>query len=63
MNREQKLESLLMTLFTLAPNVKQEHWDEVYEQYKNLDAIVHQPLSKIKTSDSAKRCVKFQREG
>ena len=45
MNREQELEKLLMTLFTLAPNVKLEHWDEVYEQYKNLDTVVQQPLS------------------
>ena len=44
MTREQKLESMLMQLFTLAPNVKQKHWDEIYEQYKNLSTVVQQTL-------------------
>jgi predicted Zn-ribbon and HTH transcriptional regulator len=50
MTREQKLESMLMQLFTLAPNVKQKHWDEIYEQYKNISTIVQQPLSGLQGS-------------
>jgi hypothetical protein len=73
MTREQKLESMLMTLFTLAPNVKQKDWDEIYEQYKNLSTIVQQPLSgsdrvpsspksASQTSDNGKRCRTFEEE-
>jgi len=54
MTREQKLESMLMTLFTLAPNIKQEHWDKVYEQYKNLDTVTQQSLSSSEQSSSPK---------
>jgi hypothetical protein len=58
MTREQELESMLMNLFTLAPNVKQKDWDEIYEQYKNLSTIAQQRLSDIKTSDNRQRCRK-----
>jgi len=48
MTREQKLESMLMTLFTLAPNVKQKDWDEIYEQYKNLSTSHNSDYTKCK---------------
>ena len=36
MTREQELECILTSLFTLAPSVKQQDWNDAYEKYKDI---------------------------